>query len=271
MKGIGKAVAMGVATGALALEVAPAVAQERFETTAPCARTLGQASPEMRVLVAGWVLGFMEAGLKQGASLAAGDRDQVLATMDKLCATYPDRSILEIATALVTVGQREQESQAAAPGPAGETGGAAPGSEAAARALVEQFLAPEADFVALTRALEPTEADIRAVYGEPLASNMVAIYAQVWADPKNLTIAPRQGQSELLLWWSSTDKLIAGDRDLDGFPGGYREVLAYMQPGFPIVRFKFVKPGETSGYAFDGLIFVNDRWVLMPKPWRLLQ
>jgi len=28
--------------------------------------------------------------------------------------------------------------------------------------------------------------------------------------------------------------------------------------------------GKTTGLAFDGLIYVNNRWVLMPKPWRAL-
>ncbi|HHL19974.1 MAG TPA: hypothetical protein ENJ52_00430 [Aliiroseovarius sp.] len=262
MKGIGKAAVLAAVSGLLA---APATAEERFRPTEPCSQALGQASAEMRVLVAGWVLGFMEAGLKQGASLGAAERDKALETMDSLCAAYPDRSLIDITAAVVTLAQRDQQAEAEA------AADPAPGSEADARALVAAFLAPDADAVALTRALRPTEADIRAVYTDPLATSMAAVYAQVWADPKNLTVAPKPGQSEMLLWWTTTDKLIAGDPVLGKFPGGYKDVLAFMRPGFPIVRFKFVKPGETTGYAFDGLVFVNDRWVLMPKPWRMLQ
>lgn len=264
MKGIGKAAVLAAVSGTLA---APAVAQERFRPTEPCSQALGAASAEMRVLVAGWVLGFMEAGLRQGASLGAAERDKALETMDSLCAVYPDRSLVDITAAVVTLAQRDLQAEPGAAAPAGP----APGSEADARALVAAFLAPDADAVALTRALQPSEADIRAVYTDPLAANMVKVYGQVWADPKNLTIAPRPGQSDVLLWWTTTDKLIAGDPALNWFPGGYKDVLAFMRPGFPIVRFKFVKPGETAGYAFDGLVFVNDHWVLMPKPWRLLQ
>jgi len=55
---------------------------------------------------------------------------------------------------------------------------------------------------------------------------------------------------------------------LSEFPGGYEQVRGQFVGDFPIVRFKFIEPGETSGMAFDGLIFVNDRWVFMPKPWR---
>ena len=247
---------------ALVVPAAPVAAQERFQTAAPCGQALGQASPEIRALVAGWVLGFMEAGLKQGAGLGLAERDQALATMDKLCVSYPDRSLIEITAAMVTLAQRDQQAQAAAD--------PASGSEAAARALVAQFLAPGADFAALTRALEPTESDIRAVYTDPLAANMARVYPQVWADAENLTITPKPGQTEVLLWYATTDKLIAKDPILDKFPGGYADVLTYMRPGFPIVRFKFVRPGESTGLAYDGLIFVNDHWVLMPKPWRLL-
>jgi hypothetical protein len=55
------------------------------------------------------------------------------------------------------------------------------------------------------------------------------------------------------------------------FPGGYAQVAQYIVKDVPIVRFKFVKPGETMGMAFDGLIHVNGRWVFMPKPWNGLK
>ncbi|MEO0482746.1 MAG: hypothetical protein AAF138_03905, partial [Planctomycetota bacterium] len=58
---------------------------------------------------------------------------------------------------------------------------------------------------------------------------------------------------------------------LADFPGGYKDVRGMMQGSYPIFRFKFVAPGERSGMAFDGLIYINDRYVLMPKPWRALQ
>ena len=48
-------------------------------------------------------------------------------------------------------------------------------------------------------------------------------------------------------------------------------MVQFFKRNVPIVRFKFVKQGETTGMAFDGLIYVNDRWVIMPKPWRVLK
>ena len=43
-----------------------------------------------------------------------------------------------------------------------------------------------------------------------------------------------------------------------------------LQSGVTLYRFKFVKPGEGLGMAFDGLVHVNGHWVIIPKPWRAL-
>jgi len=72
----------------------------------------------------------------------------------------------------------------------------------------------------------------------------------------------------VLTWYATTKELREGNPILREFPGGYKKVAGLMQGEYPILRFKFVEPGETMGLAFDGLIFVNDHWVLMPKPWR---
>jgi len=55
------------------------------------------------------------------------------------------------------------------------------------------------------------------------------------------------------------------------FPGGYKQVRDRFLVDVPIARFKFVKSGESLGMAYDGLIFVNGRWVFMPKPWQGLE
>ena len=44
-----------------------------------------------------------------------------------------------------------------------------------------------------------------------------------------------------------------------------------MKPGIPIVRFKFITKGETLGLAFDGLVYLDGQWKILPKPWRALR
>ncbi len=138
-----------------------------------------------------------------------------------------------------------------------------------ARILLRKFFAPGTDYVALTASLKPTENDIRSVYAEPLASALVARNERMFKP--GIAIRPKPEQETFLVLLSTTKKLQQGHADLNKFPGGYKKVRRYFIKNVPIARFKFVKRGEKLGLAFDGLIFVNGRWVLIPKPWRALK
>lgn len=135
--------------------------------------------------------------------------------------------------------------------------------------LLQRFIARDPDYRALTLALKPTREDYLAAYRQPLADRLAEAHSGMWQD-ENTAIKPKEGQTEIQFGITSTDRLIAGHPDLAEFPGGYKKVLDFMQPGVPIARFKFVKPGEKLGMSYDGLIFVNRRWVFIPKPWRVL-
>ncbi|TWT12833.1 hypothetical protein [Reyranella sp. CPCC 100927] len=141
-----------------------------------------------------------------------------------------------------------------------------PGTEAGARALLMQFL-PNAktDKAAVMRTLRPAAADYRAVYQDPLAGRLEQEHRKIW--DAGTVLAGKPEQTELLLLVVRTDDLIDGKPALAEFPGGYRKVVGDMKRGLPIARFKFVQPGSTTGMAFDGLVHVNGRWVLIPKPW----
>ncbi|HKV00459.1 MAG TPA: hypothetical protein VJR58_34480 [Vineibacter sp.] len=141
-----------------------------------------------------------------------------------------------------------------------------PGTEAGARALLKQFLPDaKADKAALMRSLRPTAADYRAVYKDPLAGRLEQEHRKIW--DAGTVLAGKPDQTELLLLVVRTDDLIDGKPALGEFPGGYKKVVGEMKRGLPIARFKFVKPGSGTGMAFDGLVYVNGRWVLIPKPW----
>lgn len=141
--------------------------------------------------------------------------------------------------------------------------------QAQGKALLTKFLDPATDRGALTMQLKPTDADIRAVYAEPLASKLIAGYAGMYQ--AGAAIGPKPGQTQLLYVQTTTGALKSGAPVAAEFPGGYKEVTKYILKDVPIVRFKFVAPGETLGMAYDGLIHVNGRWVYMPKPWRGLE
>lgn len=136
------------------------------------------------------------------------------------------------------------------------------------RQVLLRFFEPGADHAALTAALKPSPEDVRAVYAEPLASQLIENYDALYQP--GTAIRPKLEQTELITFFSTTAALQSGDPMLDEFPGGYKKVLPHFVSDVPIVRFKFVKSGERSGISSDGFIFVNDRWVFMPKPWRSL-
>lgn len=142
------------------------------------------------------------------------------------------------------------------------------GSRAEAEALLRRFLEPGADLPGLTAALKPAPDDVRAVYADPLAAQLIETYATMFTP--GVQIGPKPDQTDLIVVHTTTALLKSAWPGDGQFPGGYGRVLRYFKGDQPIVRFKFVKPGETLGLAFDGLIFVNGRWVLMPKPWRVL-
>jgi hypothetical protein len=146
---------------------------------------------------------------------------------------------------------------------------AGPNLEAEGKALLLKFLDPKADRAALTMQLKPSDFDVKAVYGEPLGSKLAEAYGRQFVP--GVAIGPNEGQTELLYTYTTTGQIKAGAPVANEFPGGYTKVAEYIVKDVPIVRFKFVKPGETMGMAFDGLIHVNGRWVLMPKPWNALK
>ena len=145
-----------------------------------------------------------------------------------------------------------------------------PGTMEGAKALLESFLKPGADLAGMSTALRPTKDDYKALYTDEFAGKLDAMYAPAW-DAGALVLKPKDGQTALLLFSATTEDFKAGNAAAGEFPGGYKKIADQMKPGVTLYRFKFVKPGETLGMAFDGLAHVNGHWVIVPKPWRAMR
>jgi hypothetical protein len=154
--------------------------------------------------------------------------------------------------------------------PAALAKNAAPGSEEAARALLSEFLKPGADAAALSAKLKPSKADYGAVFDADAAAKAEAAYGPVW-DRGQMVIKGSPDQTEVKLARATTDELKMGTGAASAFPGGYKTAASFMKPGLTVYAFKFVKPGESLGMAFDGLVFVNGHFAIFPKPWRFLK
>ena len=143
---------------------------------------------------------------------------------------------------------------------------AASDDEAGARALLRRFLAPGADRAALTKPLRPNKADYAALFDAPTAAKLQPAYDAHW-DKDPMVIEAHEGQTELVLFAATSEDLQSGGGNAGEFPGGWKKVAPHLQPHQTWYRFKFVRPGEHLGMAFDGLTFVNGHWVITPKPW----
>lgn len=236
---------------ALMVGMSGTVQAQGFDPRADCATLLGTATEAEQVMIAAWTFGYLAANAENVRPVDTQNNAALLGNIARACQANSGASLLDVVAA---------SSKPAAPA------APAPGSEAEARALLMQYYAPGADYLALTQALLPTEAEVRAVYAEPLGSAL-------WADLSSqigpgTAFGPKPDHNDIIVVYTSTRALAEKRPVLGEFPGGYKDVLPYFKVDVPIVRFKFVTRGDTRGLAFDGLIYLNGRWVIMPKPWR---
>lgn len=144
------------------------------------------------------------------------------------------------------------------------------GTEDGCRQLLSQFLAPGADHLALTRTLQPTDADYAAAFDGTLAEKAEAYFHEVWRKPEG-GVEAREGQTELRLRSAATADFKAANERARMFPEGWKRVAPLLKDGLIWYRFSFVKPGAASGMKYDGLTHVNGHWAIFPKPWRALK
>jgi hypothetical protein len=142
---------------------------------------------------------------------------------------------------------------------------------AEARALLQTFVKPGADAAALSRNLRPAKADYDAVFLPDASARLRAAYEPAWT-AGSMIVKGKPGQTSVLVWSATAEDLKAWRPPArDRFPGGYQKVAPHLRQGVTLYSFKFVEPGETLGMAFDGLAYVNGRWCIFPKPFRVLQ
>lgn len=148
-----------------------------------------------------------------------------------------------------------------------------PATTDGARALLQEFLKPDADRKKLTMELRPTKEDYRAFYAdESTAARAETYFDKLWSGG-NAVVAPKEGQTELKLVSATTEELKNSQGATAEFPTGLATLASTdnLKPNLTIYAFKFVKPGESQGMAFEGLTHVNGHWRLFPKPWRFME
>lgn len=142
-----------------------------------------------------------------------------------------------------------------------------PGTDDGAKQLLTDIRTGDA--AAMTKGLRPTSADYKAVFADDVAAKAESGYEKLWSDPKTV-IGAKPENTELLLVKATTEDLQKGTGEASEFPGGYKRIAEKLKPGLTLYRWKYTKPGEKLGMAYDGLVYVNGHWAWFPKPWRAI-
>jgi hypothetical protein len=81
---------------------------------------------------------------------------------------------------------------------------------------------------------------------------------------------PKLGQEQVLVYSVLAEELGRESERSQSFPGGYQRIAHNLLPHRLWLTWKYVKRGEHSGMAYDGLVWLDGRFAWFPKPWRVL-
>jgi hypothetical protein len=79
---------------------------------------------------------------------------------------------------------------------------------------------------------------------------------------------PSGNQREVLVYAAPAGMLAEYNEVSRLFPGAYRGLAPLLNPHRAWVAWKYVRAGERSGLAYDGLVWCDDHWSWFPKPYR---
>ncbi|MCF6327937.1 MAG: hypothetical protein L3J21_11690 [Devosiaceae bacterium] len=235
----------------------PAKAQEvSFDPNAPCSQVLQENSSAAAL----WAFGYLANKIQRARSV---DDKMVVSFLDDYepaCNSSPDESFVAVLDQLlggIPAASNSSQTQEQT----GET--------ELAPQLLAALRAPDADLAQILLSLKPQPEDIRAVFPESMVANLIEMYEGLFGERlagENFPPPPY----DVSATFTTTEQLV-NDALLDELPGGFKRVLDKFQINAPFGLVKVGFPSVDDSLPLSGLIFVNDRWVLMMRPWRGLQ
>ncbi len=151
-----------------------------------------------------------------------------------------------------------------------QTKGQYPGTEEGLRKLMGEIVADGANAAKQSQKLRPTAEDYAVVFEGDFAKEAEKTYEELWKKGQ-LVLRTKPGQTEMkLVSVTSEDLKTKTPKSLE-FPGGWLKTAPHLKPGLTVYLVRFAEPGKEHGLRIDGLIYVNGRWRIFPKPWRVRQ
>jgi len=144
-----------------------------------------------------------------------------------------------------------------------------PGTEEGLKKLMGEIVKDGgANAEKLSLQLRPSAEDYAAVFEGEFAKKAEEKYKEPW-DKGLLTIKVKPGQTEIAVLAVTSEDLKTKSPKSQDFPGGWLEMAPNLKAGLTIYLVRFTEPGKERGMRFDGLMYVNERWRIFPKPWRI--
>jgi len=106
------------------------------------------------------------------------------------------------------------------------------------------------------------------VFTEPAAAELFEAHREEFSSG---TVVHPESAIDVRVVLGSTNDIIDHTANSEVFAGGWGQVRPYLKRDVPMVRFKFMHADNTVIVSYEGLFYVGNRWVLMPKPWRYLK
>ena len=122
----------------------------------------------------------------------------------------------------------------------------------------------------IVAAVRPRPDDYGKAFVPRVAEAARAAYAPVWADELDLR-RPDEDQTVIRCELAPAGLFTHENPLSRAFPGGYRGIAELLDPERVWVCWKCLRPGETAGMAYDGLVWLDDHWAWFPKPYRVLR
>jgi hypothetical protein len=119
----------------------------------------------------------------------------------------------------------------------------------------------------LVRSLRPTAEDYAEIF-IPRAAEYAAIgYTVLWGNVPAWEYGDDQTETRVVC--AQAAHLTTTSPLARLFPGGYQSAARFMRPSQVWCQFELAAP-KKAGNVFDGLVFLEEKLVWCPRPWKVL-
>ena len=116
--------------------------------------------------------------------------------------------------------------------------------------------------------LRPRDSDYEQIFSAEAIAPARHYYQSLWQQGFRLQYPSKAHRIDTYICPAG---FFAQDTSLSrGFPTGYHAIAKWLIPERVWVAWRYLKPGTEAGINYDGLVFVDDHWVWLPKPYRAL-